>query len=159
MELTEIATRELRHWHLAEEEKTSRFPCGENPSNSKKIFSQSRRRELLPHWIPAWRLHVWGNECGQSRSQQGGSALSFCRGWSSCPRLLWVCPGELMGFHGARAGMQPSVFSFFCPGVKPFFQISLCHLGCSGKLMERNPLLGADSGAGEISANSSELLC
>lgn len=62
-------------------------------------------------------------------------------------------------FHGARTGMQPSVFPFSHPGVKPFSPVSLRHLGCSGKLMERNPFLGADSGAGEISANSSELLC
>lgn len=68
MELTETATRELRCWHLAEEEKTSSFLYGENPSNPRKIaFSQSRRKELLPHQIPAWRLQVWGDECGQLR--------------------------------------------------------------------------------------------
>lgn len=55
--------------------------------------------------------------------------------------------------------MQPSLSPFSHPGVKPFFPISLSHLGCSGKLMERNPVLGADPCAGEISANSSELLC
>lgn len=63
------------------------------------------------------------------------------------------------GLPWSQDWQQPSVFPFSHPGVKSFFQISLCHLGCSGKLMERNPLLGADSGAGEILANSSELLC
>lgn len=90
MELTEIATRELTRWHLAEEEKTSSFLCGENPSNPRKTaFSQSRRKELLPHRIPAWRPHVWGDECGQSRSQlvdrpfplvEGGPVVQGCSG-------------------------------------------------------------------------------
>lgn len=54
MELTEISTRELRCWHLAEEEKTSSFLLGENPSKLKKMaFSQSGRRELLLPRIPA----------------------------------------------------------------------------------------------------------
>lgn len=62
MELTETATRELTHWHLAEEEKTSRFLGGENPSNPKKTaFCRSRRRKLLTCMMPACRLHVWGN--------------------------------------------------------------------------------------------------
>lgn len=81
MELTEIATRELRCWHLAEEEKTSRFLRGENPSYPEKTaFSQSRRKELLPRWIPAWRLHVWGSECGQWRLQQVDQPFPFVEG-------------------------------------------------------------------------------
>lgn len=145
MELTEIATRELRRWHLAEEEKTSRFLT--NPK--KTAFSRSRRRELLPRWIPACLGQgVWSVEAAA-----GGSALSFSGGWSSCPKLqLWVCPDGLPWSQGWHAAISLPLLSSRC---EIFLQISLSHLACSRKLMERNPLLGA----GEILAKSSELLC
>lgn len=100
-----------------------------------------------------------------------GAVSVVSRGYSRCisPFLLWRVvqlsrvslglPRRADEFPWSQDWHAAISLPLLCPGVKPFFPGSLHHLGCSEKLMERNPFLGADSGAGEISAKSSELLC
>lgn len=90
MELTEISTRELRCWHLAEEEKTCSFLLGENPSKLKKW-----------HFLRVEGAPATLDPC-LNRGCVPGMVRTVCRGYSrwTSASLLWrvvwiICEGDI----------------------------------------------------------------